>query len=182
MPRDAFCSSCGTAFLAPLVYPRTCPGCRVTSWSNPTPVCVALVPVKHREGLGLLVVRRGIPPGLGRLALTGGFLESHESWQQGAAREVREETGVVIDPAGLAPFWFTSTTPRPNQVLLFSLAAELDAASMPPFTPVEESQARGLVFGAEGLEESFAFGLHVEAVRRYFSSRGTPGPHRYLEA
>jgi hypothetical protein len=82
----------------------------------------------------------------------------------------------------LTPFWFTSTTPRPNQVLLFSLAAELDAASLPPFTPVEESQARGLVFGAGCLEERFAFGLHVEAVRRYFSTRGPAGPHRYLEA
>lgn len=181
MIRDAFCSFCGTAFPTPLSYPRTCASCRATIWSNPIPVSVVLLPVRHARGEGLLVVRRSIEPKQGLLALTGGFLEDHETWQQGGAREVREETGVVIDPSSLSTFWFTSTEPRPNRVLLFSVATPIDASAMPPFKPSSETSERGLVFGPDGLQDVFAFGLHVEAVRRYFAAQQRTGAHGYVE-
>lgn len=77
-------------------------------WSNPIPVSVVLTPVKTKDGVGLLVVRRAIQPQLGKLALVGGFLEDHETWQQGGAREIREESDVVIDPSTLTAFWLAS--------------------------------------------------------------------------
>ncbi len=182
MTRDTFCSCCGTAYEAPLTYPRTCAKCQVSVWSNPIPVSVVLLPVAHALGEGLLVVRRSIEPKKGLLALTGGFLEDHETWQQGGVREVREETLVRIEPSTLSSFWFTSTEPKPNRVLLFSVARGIEASAMPAFVPSSETSERGLVFGPEGLEALFAFGLHVEAVRRYFSARGVTGPARYTEA
>lgn len=182
MTRDTFCSFCGTAYEAPLTYPRRCAKCQVSVWSNPLPVSVVLLPVAHALGEGLLVVRRSIEPKKGLLALTGGFLEDHETWQQGGVREVREETLVLVEPSSLTPFWFTSTEPKPNRVLLFSVARGIEAAAMPAFVPSSETSERGLVFGPEGLETLFAFGLHVEAVRRYFSARGVTGPARYTEA
>ena len=182
MLRDSFCSFCGTAYPAPLKYPRTCPKCQTQVWSNPIPVSVVLLPVRHSSGEGLLVVRRSIEPKKGLLALTGGFLEDHETWQQGGAREVREETGVVIDPAGLSSFWFTSTEPKPNRVLLFSVSRPIELSALPAFLPSNETSERGLVFGPEGLEALFAFGLHTEAVRRFFAASGITGPHRYTQA
>jgi ADP-ribose pyrophosphatase YjhB (NUDIX family) len=182
MIRDSFCSYCGTVYPAPLKYPRTCTKCQTQVWSNPVPVSVVLLPVRHASGEGLLVVRRSIEPKQGLLALTGGFLEDHETWQQGGAREVREETGVHLDPAGLSSFWFTSTEPRPNRVLLFSVSRPIDAAALSAFVPSSETSERGLVFGPEGLEPLFAFGLHIEAVRRYFAATGITGPHRYTQA
>lgn len=182
MTRDSFCSFCGTAFPAPLTYPRTCPKCQVQVWSNPIPVSVVLLPVRHAAGEGLLVVRRSIEPKRGLLALTGGFLEDHETWQQGGAREVREETGVELDPATLAPFWFTSTAPRPNRVLLFSVAPPIDATALPAFSPSSETSERGLIFGPDGLERVFAFELHAAAVQRYFAASGVSGPSRYTTA
>jgi ADP-ribose pyrophosphatase YjhB (NUDIX family) len=149
-------------------------------WSNPIPVSVVLQPVTEGERVGLLVVRRSIEPKKGKIALVGGFLEDHETWQQGGAREILEETGVVVDPAGLEPFWYTSTEPRPNRVLLFSLARPIEASSMPPFEASSETSERGLVFGPEGLDELFAFPLHVEAARRFFAARGLAGPHGYV--
>jgi ADP-ribose pyrophosphatase YjhB (NUDIX family) len=128
---------------------------------------------------GLLVVRRSIEPKKGLLALTGGFLEEHETWQQGGVREVREETGLVLEAGSVSPLWFTSTEPKPNRVLLFSVATPVQEAQLPAFVPSNETSERGLVFGPEGLEGVFAFGLHVEAVRRWFSSRGVTGPHRF---
>jgi 8-oxo-dGTP pyrophosphatase MutT (NUDIX family) len=172
LTRDSFCSFCGTAFAAPLAYPRTCAQCQTQIWANPIPVSVVLVPVQAATGIGLLVVRRAIQPQLGKLGLVGGFLEDHESWQQGGAREVFEEAGVVIDPASIAPLWFASSSPKPNRVLLFGVAPTIELVALPPFTPNHESTERGLVFGPAGLSEIFAFSLHVEAATRFFAQRG----------
>ncbi len=148
-------------------------------WSNPIPVAVALVPVvgSAAGAGGLLVVRRGIPPGVGKLALVGGFVEDHETWQVGCAREVREETNVVVDPATITVLWVASSSPKPNRVLIFGVAAPVDA--LPPFQPNSETQERGVIFGPGGLDEDFAFSLHAEAARRYFAARGVTGHHRF---
>ncbi len=180
--RDTFCSYCGTAYVTPLKYPRDCANCHIQVWANPIPVSVVLVPVTRAGRTGLLVVRRDIEPRKGKLAIVGGFLEEHETWQVGGAREVREETGALVDPASLKAFWFTSTEPRPNRVLLFSLAAPLDVAALGPYTRDKETSERGLVFGPGGLDDVFAFPLHAEAARRYFSERGVTGDHAYEQA
>jgi ADP-ribose pyrophosphatase YjhB (NUDIX family) len=181
--RDTFCSYCGTAYPPPLAYPRTCAGCKTTIWANPIPVSVVLVPVVKEGRTGLLVIRRGIEPGRGKLALVGGFLEEHETWAEGGARELREETGATIDPKTLVPFWFTSTEPRPNRVLLFSTAPPVEAAKLAPFAPDHETTERGLVFGVGGLAELFAFPLHLEAARRFFQAREPEGGqgHDYVK-
>lgn len=186
LTRDTFCSYCGKAYDVPagnaLPYPRTCGGCKTQVWANPVPVSVVLVPVIRDGRTGLLVVRRAIEPRKGKLALVGGFLEEHETWAEGGAREIREETGVEIDPKSLETFWFTSTHPKPNRVLLFSTAGPIGAASLGMFTPNTETAERGLVFGPDGLDEVFAFPLHVEAARRFFSERKIGGGHDYVVA
>ncbi|MCB9601654.1 MAG: NUDIX domain-containing protein [Sandaracinus sp.] len=179
LTRDTFCSFCGARYPEPLVYPRTCSSCSTQVWANPIPVSVLLLPVLFEGRTGLLVVRRAIEPRRGKLAIVGGFLEDHETWEQGAVREVLEETGVVVDPATLESFWFTSTEPRPNRVLLFSVAQPVSASVMPPFEKSPEMDERGLVFGPAGLDEVFAFPLHTEAARRFFAARGLEGEHGY---
>ena len=180
--RDTFCSFCGTKYSAADRYPRSCVSCKTQVWANPIPVSVVLVPIKREGKTGLLVVRRAIEPRIGKLAIVGGFLEEHETWQQGGAREVLEETGVMIDSKGLEPFWFTSTEPHPNRVLLFSVAVPLDANALGRFEPDHETSERGLIFGPTGLEDVFAFPLHAEAARRFFRDRGIDGEHDYVVA
>lgn len=177
--RDTFCSFCGTKYPESAGYPKTCTSCKTMVWSNPVPVCVVLVQVTDGDRTGLLVIRRAIPPAIGKLALVGGFLEDHESWQQGAAREVVEETGVTVDPTTLEQLWWSSSSPKPNRVLMFSVAPPQPVAGLPPFTPDHEASERGLIFGPDGLDEVFAFSLHTEAARKYFGSRGVTGPHGF---
>ncbi len=172
MTRDTFCSFCGTAFEAPLSYPRTCAKCKTTIWANPIPVAVVLIPIVRGDRTGLLVVRRGIEPGKGKLALVGGFVEEQETWQKGGAREVREEVGVTIDAARLEPFYYVSTEPRPNRVLLFSIAPDIHERELAPFVPNEETMERTVVFAEDGFA-AFAFPLHADAARRFFNSRST---------
>ncbi|MEZ4401146.1 MAG: NUDIX domain-containing protein [Kofleriaceae bacterium] len=180
--RDQFCSACGTAYQAPLTYPRACPNaaCGMQVWANPIPVAVALVPVVHGDRTGLLVVRRGIEPRRGFLALVGGFVEDHESWQAAAAREVREEVGLTIDVTSVTAREYVSTEPRPNRILLFCTCAPLDAATFPPFEVNPESQERGVVFGPDGLDDVFAFSLHAAAARRWFAEQGVTGAHGFV--
>lgn len=54
---------------------------------------VALTVIDH--ALHCLVVRRGIDPYRGRLALPGGFVREDEQTHQAAARELTEETGIA---------------------------------------------------------------------------------------
>jgi 8-oxo-dGTP pyrophosphatase MutT (NUDIX family) len=177
--RDTFCSYCGARYGEPLAYPRTCASCKTEVWANPIPVNVVLVPIVDGDRTGLLAIRRAIPPQIGKLALVGGFLEEHETWQAGGAREVREETGIEIEADKLDPQWWASSSPKPNRVLMFSLAPPVPIAKLAPFTPDAETSERGVIYGPGGLEDVFAFSLHVEAAKRYFASRGVAGPHAF---
>lgn len=176
--KDTFCSFCGTKQID-AGYPKTCPSCKTPVWANPIPVSVALVPVIDGDRTGLLVVRRAIEPKIGMLGLTGGFLEEHESWQVGGAREVLEETGVKIDPASLQPLWWSSSEPKPNRVLLFGLASPIPLSALPPFHADKETSERGLVYGPGGLDQVFAFSTHITAALMYFASVGVTGPHDF---
>jgi 8-oxo-dGTP diphosphatase len=53
------------------------------------------------DGSKVLLVRRGNEPLKGEWSLPGGALELGETLQQGVVREVREETGLVVVPAGI---------------------------------------------------------------------------------
>ena len=52
----------------------------------------------------VLIVRRGTPPMQGVYTLPGGGVELGETLEQAIVREVREETGLAIEPIALAGF------------------------------------------------------------------------------
>ena len=52
----------------------------------------------------LLVVRRARPPAHGLYSLPGGVVEVGETLKEAVTREVREETGITIEPVALAGF------------------------------------------------------------------------------
>ena len=56
-----------------------------------------------REGR-ILVVRRARAPANGLFTLPGGVVELGETLTEAVAREIREETGLVIEPVALAGF------------------------------------------------------------------------------
>ena len=49
----------------------------------------------------MLLVRRGTEPLKGHWSLPGGLLELGESLTDGVVREVREETGLIVEPVEL---------------------------------------------------------------------------------
>lgn len=101
VPAHLFCSYCGEWF-AKDSWPRTCSNCGKTTWRNPSPVVVMLVPLLGVRGV--LAVRRSIEPDKGKLALPSGYIDLGETWQEAAVRELKEETNVTVDPASLRLF------------------------------------------------------------------------------
>jgi ADP-ribose pyrophosphatase YjhB (NUDIX family) len=73
-----------------------------------TPIVGVGAVVFDREGR-VLLVERGKPPGVGLWSLPGGRLEPRETLVQAVAREVREETGLVVE-VGTLSAWPTTTT------------------------------------------------------------------------
>lgn len=162
--RHAHCSYCGAAFAAGLGWPRTCGACGNTSYLNPLPVAVLVLPVTDPGGDGLLIVRRNIPPA-GKLALPGGFIDHGEAWQAAAARELREEAQVIVDPATIRELRVLSAPD--GTLLVFGAAPPVAAADLPPFVPNAETQER--LVAREPIE--LAFPLHTQVMGEWFAGR-----------
>jgi ADP-ribose pyrophosphatase YjhB (NUDIX family) len=64
----------------------------------------------------VLVVRRARAPADGLFSLPGGVVEIGETLTQALIREVREETGLAIEPVGLAGFREAITRDRDGRV------------------------------------------------------------------
>lgn len=153
---NKFCSACGAAHTKD-AWPRECTSCGHIHYRNPIPVALVLVPV----GDGVLLVRRGIEPKKGELALPGGFMDFGETWAQAGAREVYEEIGLKIDPNELKHFKTTST-PDGARVLIFCYAPKQDFDPS-SFLPNEETLE--VVLATEYLE--LAFPTHTEIFKEF---------------
>lgn len=95
-----FCSNCGAALQFGEIpgedrHRLSCPGCGHIVYVNPRLV-VTTLPITDAGEIVLL--RRGIEPGLGSWAQPGGFLEVDETVHQAAIRETWEETGLLVEP------------------------------------------------------------------------------------
>jgi ADP-ribose pyrophosphatase YjhB (NUDIX family) len=95
-----YCSRCGAALrFGPIEGEErdrlACGQCGFIAYVNPRLV-VSTLPVTDEGQLVLL--RRGIEPGLGWWAQPGGFLEIDETVREAAIRETLEETGLVVEP------------------------------------------------------------------------------------
>jgi NADH pyrophosphatase NudC (nudix superfamily) len=163
--KHAHCGYCGNRFTAEQAWPRRCAGCGQTTYVNPTPVAVCLLPV----GDGLLCVRRAIPPGVGQLALPGGFIDRSESWQQAAARELFEETGLRIDPVEVEHVRTLSSDRGDGVLLVFGRAKPRGSEVLAGFVPTTETSELVVIRGATEL----AFPLHTRVVAEFFGATVT---------
>ncbi|KAA2242298.1 NUDIX domain-containing protein [Salinarimonas soli] len=127
-------------------------------YHNTPTVVVVLVPI----GRGLLMIRRALPgQGQGRLALPGGYQMLGQTWQEAGAAEVREETGVIVDPGRLEVVGI-DTTPDRRQNLLFCRSP---AVPHPGRFSHDAEVSQVLVIEAP---VETAFPLHTRRVREYF--------------
>ena len=95
-PRAQFrcCPRCGAALVAQGACPLVCGACGFVYYFNPA---VSAAGILVGDDGRALFIRRGHEPGLGKLALVGGFVDAGERPEDALRREVREEVGVVLD-------------------------------------------------------------------------------------
>ncbi len=161
--RDSFCSHCGYEFNA-LTYPLTCEECKNVTYNNPKPVVVLLVPVKMNIGDdGLLVIRRDNEPGRGELALPGGYLEVGETWQEGAARELLEETNQRVNPKSIRSAG-VETSMGTGNLIVFGVSERILENELKLFVP--NSEVSEVV--AITKPQQLAFPLHNDMVEKFF--------------
>lgn len=165
--QHAHCSHCGARWPEGLGWPRTCATCGETTWSNPLPVAVVLLPVSYPDGqAGVVVVRRDIEPYRGDLALPGGFIETGESWREAAVRELQEETGLIAEPAQVGLFDVHSSY-QGYTLLVFGVLPPRPAESLPPSAPTAEATEWFVVTEPTQL----CFPTHTSALADYLSGR-----------
>lgn len=159
-----YCHYCGQKHTSES-WPRTCGACKQTVWKNPSPVVVALIPTPS----GVLLVRRGIEPKLGALALPGGYIDDRETWQEAARREVFEETGFFAIHPDLFALYSVETSILTGNLLVFGRTPTLPL-NISDFKPNRE--VLELKFANEPME--LAFDFHTKMLNRHFQefSRG----------
>ena len=95
-----YCSRCGSRLhLGPIEGEDrdrlACANCGLIAYVNPRLV-VTTFPIT--DAGEIVLIRRGIEPGLGSWAQPGGFLEVDETVTEAAVRETLEETGLLVEP------------------------------------------------------------------------------------
>jgi ADP-ribose pyrophosphatase YjhB (NUDIX family) len=95
-----FCSRCGAALQFGSIPGEdrqrlSCESCGHIVYVNPRLVVTTFPITDDGE---IVLIRRGIEPGLGAWAQPGGFLEVDETVHQAAIRETWEETGLLVEP------------------------------------------------------------------------------------
>ena len=160
--KNSHCGFCGAAFAPEQPWPRRCRVCENTTYRNPLPVSVVVLPIGPN---GLLLVRRTQEPQAGHWSLPGGYMELGESWQEAGAREVQEETGIEIDPGGIT--LYDARSAPDGTVLVFGRARPLAEDALPPFRASNETSAMKVSHGPEPL----AFSTHTDTAARFWQEK-----------
>lgn len=88
-----YCAQCRSELDLSGAYP-VCKSCNITYYKNSKP-CVGILPIKDGK---VLLSKRAIEPYKGAFDIIGGFLEYGEDPRDGIKREVKEETGLDVEP------------------------------------------------------------------------------------
>jgi len=99
---------------------EVCPHCGFIHYVNPIPCSAAFV--LDEQGR-VLLVKRGVEPGLGLWGLPSGFIEIEESPESACLRELEEETGLKGEIIGLIGV-YTQESARYKQVVIIGYRVE----------------------------------------------------------
>ena len=157
---NSHCSYCGSKYSETELWPRHCQTCHNTSYLNPLPVVVVVLPM----GKGLVVIRRNIEPQKGTLNLPGGYLDLGETWQQGARRELLEETGIDVPDQEIS--LYDVQNGLDDTLVIFGLAKPRPIEFLQPFSSLETQE---VMLIEEPIEMGFP--LHTEVAKSFFAKR-----------
>lgn len=164
-----FCSVCG----GPLVQqipandhrPRpVCNACGFIHYENPK-ILVACIATC---GDKVLWIKRGTPPQKGYWAIPSGFLESGETPEEAAARELWEETGARIEPTALN-LYLVGSLPEISEVYLVYYGKLTDTRC----EPTQEAAEVRFFAKEEAPWSHYAYPQVVEAMHQFYEDHAS---------
>ena len=158
--KNSHCSFCGSRFAGPASWPRTCTVCHNTTYLNPLPVAVVLLPLDS----GIIVIRRNTEPQKGTLTLPGGYIDFGETWQEAGSRELLEETGIEIASGELR--LYDVMNGLDGTLVVFGLAEQQPRHCLRPFSSAETQE---VVLIDRPIELGFT--MHTQVMARYFAEK-----------
>lgn len=168
--RDSCCSYCGTKFTEQVIWPRKCFSCYNDSFKNPIPVVVVMQPVNGwydwgGERFGLLIQQRGIEPKKDQWALTGGYVDDKETWQEAAVREVSEEIGLDTHQEHYDIWDVCSSTNKDTMLIFCTSKLHIKSVDLlqKQFKPNHEVLALDVMWE----ERELAFPAHTEQANKF---------------
>jgi ADP-ribose pyrophosphatase YjhB (NUDIX family) len=167
-----FCSNCGSnkiEFTVPDGDNRqryVCLNCEIIHYKNPN-IVTGAIPVWDNK---ILLAKRSIEPRKGFWNLPCGFLELDETVEEGAIREVKEETDVDVELQHLHTVY---NLPHANQVYMIFVAKMLhnnfkkttESSDVKLFT-LEEIPWKEIAFSSN----SFALEAYIEDLKTGFKA------------
>jgi len=162
------CPRCGAELL---VEPTraACPGCDSIYYAHSAPTVGALC----EDELGrLMLVRRAIEPRKGKWDTPGGFLEEGESPLDGLRRELREETGLEIEPGDFFGTVIDLYGDGPDAQFVLSLNWTARILSGTPAAADDISEIRWFTADELPGEEEIGFASVADIVQRWRGRRG----------
>jgi ADP-ribose pyrophosphatase YjhB (NUDIX family) len=160
-----FCNSCGAGVTYRVPegdsLPRAlCDACGTIQYENPK-IVVGCLPV---YGERILICKRAIEPRYGLWTLPAGFMENHETADQGAAREALEEANARV---AIEDLYTVYSLPHISQVYMMFRAQLLD----PDVSPGIESLEVKLVTSDEIPWDQLAFTMVRRTLEHYLEDR-----------
>jgi 8-oxo-dGTP diphosphatase len=162
--KNSCCSYCGDDFVNQVTYPRICFHCNNETYDNPSPCVVLYIDVWENNKSGTLVQRRAIEPNKDQWALTSGYMNKGETWEETSAREVYEEIGLITDPKDYS-LLTVKTSESIGNLLIFGILNYRVYMKDIKFVPNEELSEIKVIY--EPIE--LAFPIQNEMLKKKFN-------------
>ncbi len=155
-----FCPQCGASLALEERFGRLRPSCQQCGWVFfPDPKVAAAVLIEQ-DGR-VLLARRANDPARGLWTMPAGFIDAGEDPAEAAARECKEETGLVVRITGLLDVLSGQEHARGAHIVIF-YRAEVESGELTPGDDVDAVR-----FFARGDLPPLAFSTTRHILARY---------------
>ena len=162
--KKSFCHFCGARLTKKQLHGTIrlfCENCNEAIYENPVPA-TCLVVSDNKEKI--LLVKRSAAPKIGFWCLPGGFVELGETPDQGALRELKEETGLSGKIEMLLGVTINNS-PKYHSVLMLGYLIK----NYTGILKAGDDASDAAYFDYENLPE-IAFKSHLQFIRIYYSA------------